>query len=290
MIGVDQLLRVLEVAVWSGALQGERPLSVMIIAPVGSGKTTMLKKTHRRGAIEKITVGKGDKAREIEVRRIAGSVLYTTNTTPHVLITRYGWLLKSGQIKHIAIPDFLNILNLPRYVYANTLNFYNSLIEEGIMSIESRDTHFVTEVPVNIGLLTAVAKQDYDLRTNEWAHMGFLSRILPVSFSYNDNTAKAIRQSIKRRDYMKEIESFNINLPSDPQYVTLPETLADDIEKVALDIRDANDPLGARPQKQLQVFCMALALSKGRKTVNESDIALLYDYKKYFNTRCDVKI
>lgn len=275
---------------WSGALKGERPLSIMIIASVGAGKTTMLKKVHQKGSIEKVTIGRGEKAKEVEVRQIHGSVLYTTSTTPYVLCNRYGQLLKSGQIKHIAIPDFLSIMSLPRQIYANTLNFYNSLVEEGVLSIESRDSRFVTEVPVQIGLLSTIAKQDLDHRQEEWANIGFLSRILPVSFSYKNNTMTAIRKSIKQRDYLKEVEGFNIDLPSEPQYIDLPQDIADTIEQVALETKDANDTLGARRQKQLQVFCMARALAQGRKRVNDSDIALLQNYKKYFNTECTTKV
>jgi len=262
----------------------------MIIASVGAGKTTMLKKVHQKGSIEKVTIGRGEKAKEVEVRQIHGSVLYTTSTTPYVLCNRYGQLLKSGQIKHIAIPDFLSIMSLPRQIYANTLNFYNSLVEEGVLSIESRDSRFVTEVPVQIGLLSTIAKQDLDHRQEEWANIGFLSRILPVSFSYKNNTMTAIRKSIKQRDYLKEVEGFNIDLPSEPQYIDLPQDIADTIEQVALETKDANDTLGARRQKQLQVFCMARALAQGRKRVNDSDIALLQNYKKYFNTECTTKV
>lgn len=286
MIGVEKILNILKIAIWSGGLKGEQPLSVMLIASVGSGKTTMLKKSHQQGKTETITVGKGSKAREIEVRRIAGSVLYTSNTTPYILVNRYGHLLKSGQIKHIAIPDFLNILNLPKHVYANTLNFYNQLIEEGILTAESRESNFVSEIPVNIGLLTAVAKQDFDKRKDEWAHMGFLSRVLPISFTYSKQTAAKIRRSIKLRDYLKDTNSFHITPPANSRNVDLPEDLADEIEQVALRIRNINDPLAARPQKQLQTFCMARALAQGRRSVNSSDIALLYEYEPYFNTNC----
>ena len=290
MIGVEKILNILKISVWSGGLKGELPLSVMLIGGIGTGKTSMLKKTHQEGRIEKVTIGKGDKAKEIEVRQIAGSVLCTTSTTPYVLCNRYGHLLKSGQIKHIAIPDFLSILNLPRYIYSSTLTFYNSLIEEGILSIESRDGHFVTEVPVKIGLLSTFAREDLDKHKEEWAAIGFLSRLLPVSFRYSDDTAKAIRKSIRHKDYLDEIESFNIKLPDEARNVGIPEGLGKEIEKIALDVKDANDVLGARRQKQLQVFCMARALAQSRDSVNGTDVALLQEYKEFFGTGCKALI
>jgi hypothetical protein len=291
MIGVDDILDILQITVWSGGLKDERPLSVMLVASVGGGKTTMIKKTHKKGGIDRIKVA-GDKKGEeeiVEVRRIAGSVLYVTNTSPHILCNRYGKLLKSGQIKHIAIPDFLNILNLPKYAVGSVISFYNSLIEEGILGIESRSTTFISEIPVTIGLITSIAKQDLNLKKDSLAAMGFLSRALPVSWRYSEETAVKIRQSIKLKEYIQDIKNFNITLPP-PTEVRMASELADSIEKVAIRTKDSNDELGARRLKQLQVFCMASALRDSRTEVNKDDVLKLWAYEKYFNLGCTAGI
>jgi hypothetical protein len=291
MIGVDDILDILKITVYSGALEKENPLSTILIASVGGGKTTMLKKTHQKGKVKKVQVPgstKGQK-REIEVREIVGSVLYTTNTTPYVIYTRYGRELKSGQIKHIAIPDFLNILNLPKNQLGSVISFYNNLIEEGLISIESRDGQFISEVPVTIGLITAVSQQDFNKRQSDWGAIGFLSRVLPVSFRYSSETAEKVRQSIKDKDYLKELESFNITLPQ-PRNIDIPPHIADHIERIALKTKDSNDELGARRLKQLQVFAMANALMEERDEVDIEDLAKLFTYDKYFNTNCIAEI
>ena len=291
MIGVDDILDILGIAVWSGGLKDERPLSVLLVASVGGGKITIIKKTHTKGIIEKIKVPGSKKGEEetVEVRRIAGSVLYVTNTSPHILCNRYGKLLKSGQIKHIAIPDFLNILNLPKYAVGSVISFYNGLIEEGIIAIESRATTFISEIPVTIGLISSIARQDLILKKDSLAAMGFLSRSLPVSWKYSNDTAAKVRQSIKLKQYIQDIESFDISLPP-PTEVTIAPELADSIEKVAIRTKDSNDELGARRLKQLQVFCMANALRDDRNEVNADDVLKLYAYEKYFNLRCTAEI
>ena len=291
MIGVDEIQDILKIALYSGALEGEKPLSVILISSVGGGKTNLLQKTQKppKIKIQKVKDRDGTE-REIEVRQIDGSVLYTTKTTPYVLYTRYGKLLKSGQIKHLVVPDFLTILNLPRYQMMDTISFYNSLIEEGIMAIESRDGSFVTEFPVTVGLLTGIARQDFNRKKDEMAAIGFLSRALPVSWHYNSQTAQAIRDSVKAKEYLTDISNFNINLPSKKASVGIPSKLANVIEQVALATRDSNDEIGARRQKQLQTFCMSNALMENRTEVNIEDIKKLRLYQKFFNYDCSADI
>ena len=121
------------------------------------------------------------------------------------------------------------------------------------------------------------------------AAMGFLSRALPVSWKYSDDTAAKIRQSIKVKEYIQDIESFNITLPP-PTELTIAPEFADSIETVALRTKDQNDELGARRLKQLQVFCMANALRDGRDKVIADDVLKLYAYEKYFNLKCKAEI
>jgi len=297
MIGVGDILDILKITVWSGGLKGERPLSIILIASVGGGKSSMIRKTHQKGVVAKTSVlgDDGIKIGETEIRHVKGSVLYTTNTSPYILYTRYGQALKSGTIRHIAIPDFLNILNLPKYSVSSVLNFYNSLIEEGLMTIESRSGAFLSEIPIVVGLITSIAKQDFGKedvteRWERWGAEGFLSRALPVSFSYGKGTAAKIRGSVKKKEYLRELESFDIVLPEKRVEVGIPMVLANVIENVAVATKDLNDELGARRQKQLQVFCMANALMNGRDEVAKEDVQKLLDYEKYFNYHCSAEI
>jgi len=285
MIGVDEVQDTLKITVYSGALEGENPLSLMMIASVGSGKTTLVKKTASKTRVKDVVVGKGKDAKTIQVRKIDGSVLYSTSCTPYALYTRYGNELKSGKIKHLVIPDFLSILNLPKFQMMTVVQFYNQLIEEGIISMESRDGKFLSEIPVTIGLITTIAHQDFRKRKDEWGAIGFLSRLLPVSFKYKKTTAESVRGAVKAREYLVDPSNFNITLPP-MTHVDLPAAEADTIEAVALDTKDKNDELGVRRQKQLQVFCMANAIMNGRDIVTSEDTDKMLEYSKFFNYDC----
>ena len=289
MIGVDEILDILKITVYSGALKGENPLSVMLIASVGSGKTSMVKKAASKTRVETVQTGRGKDRKTVEIRKIDGSVLYSTQCTPFALYTRYGHELKNGKIKHLVIPDFLSIMNLPKYQMMTVVQFYNQLIEEGIMSIESRDGRFLSQIPVTIGLITTIAYQDFMKRKDEWGAIGFLSRLLPVSFKYKPETAENIREAVKVKEYLVGSANFNIKLPPETE-IELPLDQANVIEGIAIATKDPNDELGVRRQKQLHVFCMANALMNGRDTVTPEDTDKIIEYTKFFNYKCSEQL
>jgi histone H3/H4 len=169
------------------------------------------------------------------------------------------------------------------------IGFYNSLIEEGIISIESRDGAFVAELPVRIGLMTGVARQDYYKRQDEIAATGFSSRALKVSWSYSDGTKKRIKDSASAREYLRDTTRYEISLPP-PTPVNLFRKWASIIQEVAERVRDPADDLGVRAQKQLQRFLMGNALMNGRVTVDAEDIKKLRKYEKYFNDKCVAEV
>ncbi|HEY41519.1 MAG TPA: hypothetical protein G4O18_06630 [Dehalococcoidia bacterium] len=289
MIGVDEILDALKVTVYTGAIKGENPLSIFLMAKVGSGKTSMVKQVASKTKVEQVEVGKGKDKKKIDIRKIDGSVLYATQVTPFALYTSYGAELKKGHIKHIIIPDFLSILNQPKYQMMQVVQFFNHLIEEGIMSVESRDSRFLSEVPVTVGLITTMAKQDFRRRKPELAACGFLSRLLPLSFRYSDKTKVEIIDSIGLREYRKAMTNFNIKLPPETE-VELRQEEVQIIKYLALRCKDPEDDLGARRVKQLQLFAMGNALMDGRDITNSADTDKILEYIKFVNYECRVEI
>lgn len=292
MIKIEPILEIIETILWTGKLQNEKPLSGMLIAKVGFGKSEALRKAYTPPKIKtewKDKVGKDGKPAKERVQEVThiGTVLYTGDTTPYTLYHKWGELLKSGQIKHIVIPDFLSILTKSKDAMPDTVRFYNGLIEEGICRIESRYSDFITEIPVKIGLVTAVSAQDFEARskTQNWGALGFLSRVLPVSFGYSNETKEAIRRSTFLREYHNEV-NFTLQFPESDIYVEIPLKYEETVTKLATETADATDELGARREKQLMTFVMADALKHGRETVNSEDIDRLLAYSKFFNTEC----
>lgn len=296
MIKVEPILDIIETALWTGILKDEKPLSVILIAGVGSGKSAILGKSYKAPKIKeewhkkKGRDGTVTQERTQQVTQI-GTVLYTTDSTPYTIYHKYGDLLKSNKVKHIVIPDFLSILTKNKEAMPDTIRFYNSLIEEGIFRIESRYSDFVTEVPVQVGLITAVSSQDYDIRrkTQNWGAMGFLSRVLPASYCYTNDTKGQILHSTFLREYHSEV-NFELEFPDKPIYVDLPVKYEKRITELANTIKDPTDEVGARRQKQLMTFVMGDALKNKRDIVTDEDVDRLMEYSKYFNSECKTEL
>lgn len=296
MINVEPILDIIETTLWTGALKNEKPLSIILVATVGAGKTEMLRKSYKPPQIEESWKDKKDRKgnpmkERVQTVKQVGTVLYTTDSTPYTLYHKYGDILKSGQVKHIVIPDFLSILTKNKEAMPDTIRFYNSLIEEGICRIESRYSDFITEVPVRIGLITAVSLQDYEARSKSqrWGALGFLSRVLPVSFSYTNNTKEKIMKSTFLREYHNEV-NFELNMPESPIYVDLPKEFEQPLTELAEDIKDPSDEVGARRLKQIMTFVMAYALKQGRDVVKEEDIEKIEEYSEFFNPSCEAEL
>lgn len=296
MINVEPVLDIIETTLWTGALSKEKPLSAILIAGVGEGKTEMLMKAYQPPHIKEEYHDVRDKSGKVtkektEIVTQVGSVLVTGDVTPYTLYHKYGDLLKSNQIKHIVIPDFLSILTKNKEAMPDTIRFYNALIEEGICRIESKYADFVTEIPVQIGLLTAISAQDYDVRSKSqnWGALGFLSRVLPVSFHYSDGTKDEIRRATFLREYHNEVK-FALNLPKIPVYVEIPKQFLEPVVKMANELKDPTDAVGARREKQLMTFVMACALKDDREVVNQRDMDRLISYSQFFNTECKAEL
>lgn len=296
MINVEPVLDIIETTLWTGALAKEKPLSVILIAGVGEGKTEMLMKAYKAPKITSKFADVRDSTGKIVRQKVEtvtqiGSVLVTGDVTPYTLYHKYGDLLKSNQIKHIVIPDFLSILTKNKEAMPDTVRFYNALIEEGICRIESKYADFVTEMPVQIGLLTAISAQDYEVRSKSqnWGALGFLSRVLPVSFHYSDGTKDKIRRATFLREYHNEVK-FELNLPKPPVYVEIPIEFQELVVRMANELKDPTDAVGARREKQLMTFIMACALKDSREIVNQGDIDKLIAYSQFFNTECKAEL
>jgi hypothetical protein len=267
MIAVDELREVIEVALYTGKLQGENPVSLLIISWVGAGKSDLTR--HYPDTC-------------------VDSVLYVTDITAFAIHKKYGKKLRSGIIRHIVIPDLLVPLNKQKDQADHFITFVNGIIEEGIAKVISRESDFQVDYPVRCGLITTLAREELAKRKDRWAAVGFLSRMIPISYSYKEDSIQAIRDSIKRREYRSDIPQ-PLNLPKET-YIELPGYIAELIEPIATSVKDPSDRYGFRRMKQLQTLAMGHALKEGRKEVTADDLDWLEKVSRFMNYECKEKI
>lgn len=250
LIGVDDVMLLVELALYSGYIRQERSVNLLIIANPESGKSEMLLAfRHNRG------------------------VKVPTDITAYKILEQYGDAMSSGEIKQLIIPDLITPISKKQETAMQFVGFLNALIEEGIVDYESyliqRD---YSNQPARVGLLTSITPAYLTDGRHRLIHAGFMSRMLPVCYSYSEATAGRIRQYLASRGYRQEERGIVLQLPEDLRDIQLPLGMTEGIIQRASILGQASETYGFRYQRQLQVLAMANALKCGRDTVNQEDI------------------
>jgi len=249
MIKVDDLKDLIRTILFSGYIANEKPLSVMFVGKVGTGKSEILNSF-----------------------RLNDNIAFFTDVTYMGLIKL---LEDQKEVRHIVIPDFLKITMKKKSTTDNITSCFNAMMEEGLDKISMMGQSFDFKGK-QAGLITATTKDSFYQYQKRWRAMGFLSRMLIISFDYKNETIEEIFKYIENRDYLKNGKNKKDNLPIRNIEVELPP-------KLARKLRDKETDF--RKQKQFQVLAMSRAIMDNRDKfiVNEKDIQIVNSFKKYLN-------
>jgi len=258
LIGLEKIEDIIELVLYSGHIKNARPLSLMIIAPIGSGKTELLKS---------VSTNKG--------------IAYLTDATAYGIIKNCFTDLKLGKLKHLIIPDLLTPLSKQRSTRDTFVAFLNALIEEGIAEIR---TYVISEKFENLkcGIITSIPQDDFKMSRKNWRRIGFLSRCIPVSYTYPQSSVIQILQSIAKEG-LYILSERKVTLPEKDVYIKESKEINERLIPISIVFQQAEKVYGFRKQKQLQTLMMANALRSGRHEVNESDYKKVLDLSDYMN-------
>lgn len=245
------LTELLKLALWTAYIKpenGVKQVSIMVVAKVESGKTSL---------IDQFSSNNG--------------IFYATNLTEYGLLHHHREELLRGEFKHIMIPDFIKTMNQRRDTVNTLITFLNSYIEEGVSSISSYAYDLTLEKPIHGALFTTIAIQDFNRMRKQLAAVGFLSRIIVLSYSYSQDHIQQIF-----RDISNSVGSWGkilLDFPKEPQAVSISTELAATMEVPAQQIGARYQSFGFRAHKNFIALAKASALSDKRDTVSKADIA-----------------
>ncbi|MFC2123061.1 hypothetical protein ACFLRP_05190 [Bacteroidota bacterium] len=276
MIRVKLIRRIIELAIWSAYIKGEQPVSVLLTAPVEAGKTEILMLFSENQG-----------------------VVLLTDATAFGIIRDYGDVITNKQVRHLIFPDLIKPLSRGKETVHGFIAFLNSIVEEGLLRVSTYATTVAPPEqssdigtppkPVKCGIIAALAKEVLKDGRHQWSQMGFMSRMIPVSYRYATDTQIIIRRSISKRKYIAD-KKVELQLPDNDIEVTLERKQAKELEALAADLVaifktsvNAERIYGFRLQKQLQRLAMANALRKGRDTVTNKDVELIYKLSNIIN-------
>jgi len=256
LIRVEPLKKIIECALISPYVKNEKPLSLLIVAKAESGKTSVMK-----------------------LYRQNKGVVYITDCTAYGISRDILPKIVSGDIKTIMIPDLLTPLSKSFKTRQSFVAFLNNLIEEGIVKMTSYAMIWDRDVKANV--ITAVTDQALKDGRHEWAKMGFLSRFILFSYSYNISTIVEILNRYSKHGL--DLSNVKPRMPKKEIDVELPQKIADKLNPVAMKIGEQFHLYGIRAKINFRCLLKCLAFRNKKKTVTEEELEEFLELADYMN-------
>lgn len=232
---------------------------------------------------------------------------YTTlDLSPKIITSKIVPLLEKQEIAFLVIPDMIQMMGHKKTTSGSTIGFLNALIEEGIKDSDFYGLEFHLKKPVSAGLITAITTEEFYDNILKWNNIGFLHRILPISYDYSETTVQDIHNIISSGELFKEINEINVK-KNKPVSIDIPKLIGSEIQILVYKIVDRFKELrvktykggknrnpkevyfdikGFRLHDRLRQIIRAICFidSKGkRKIVNADDFLKLRDISEILN-------
>lgn len=209
LLHLEPLKKMIECALISPYIEGEKPLSLLIIAKAESGKTSAMK-----------------------LYRENKGVVYITDCTAYGLTRDILPKMVSKEIRTLMIPDLLTPLSKPHKTRQAFIAFLNNLTEEGIAKVTTYAMVWDKDVKANV--MAAVTEQALRDGRHEWAKMGFFIKVYCFSYSYSFSTVMEILNSYS--EHGLSIDNVKLELPEKDVDIELPKEIADRLNPIAVKI------------------------------------------------------
>jgi hypothetical protein len=258
-VRLEPILELLRAAIWSARLGDEKPVSVLLVAEQESAKTEMLK-------------------------YFAGTstLAYISDLTSRGL-RKHKDAIERGKIRHLVLLDLVRVIAHGRSVQERTFQTLAALMEEG--ESETLDAGGSSEwvgFP-RIGCLMALTPAFFRSKRGRWRETGFMTRFVPVSFKYTDETKHAIHMSIGAGMQLPPPHPEKI---SELSYgITIADKYSRVIVSRAEELGNMMQTYGFRYQKSLRSLAKANALLNKRNSVNDADIGKVLGWSEFFTQK-----
>lgn len=282
LVGLERLTDLIEIVIWSGALENSIPISILIVGKSGTAKS------------------------KVALSFQASSIHATNDMTSSGLFEA---MLRDreNKIRHILFPDMNAILS---HKGATTDLFFGNLLalmSEGLTRID--DGRQVKEIPhLPVGLIAAATPEMYDTQSKKWSMTGLKRRFLPIFFDYCTETRQKVNHAIRAGHVtLKQVQKTKIELPKKLATISIGEKESLEIESLARLLADhlswhsqrirdpetkrifvravpGETPMEFTPHLILRSLASARARRANRSVVNAEDVLFLartIDFCKY---------
>jgi len=262
LVKIEPLKKIIECAIISPYIKGEKSISLLIAATPESGKTAALMLYSK---VKGITI-------------LTDATAYGINQ--HIVPR-----IKSGEVKTIIIPDLLTPLSKQTKTRRGFIAFLNNLTEEGVGKSVSYAFVQLTDNIVTANIITAVTKGAILDARHRWTSMGFLSRFILFSYSYSESVIHEIMRryseyGLEKKRVKKKVK---IKLAKRKMDIKLSKEMADRIDPIARRVGKVYKAYGIRAKINFRCLLKCLAYRNGRKEVTEEEFREFVELADYMN-------
>lgn len=254
------VLRILNLVLQTAFLgQNTKPISLLLIGKPGIGKSRL-----------------------ISPLLDLDFVSYTNDITPHYLVEFLN-KVKNGERKFLAIPDFTNCMSHAKSTRNTLIATLRSMTEEGVTKLSDYHLEFESvDDSVRAGLITATTHSSYREFAKDWKKTGFLSRLLPFSFSHSQQTTNRIMNEIdsKQEDNLSGIK---LKVTRKPKKVIYDSRLLRQLRTVEEYLSIQTQSFPYRHQIQLNKIAEASPVLRGDTAINQEDVDTVHDLANWIN-------
>lgn len=268
MIGMSQIEEIIKLALWSPYIENGDGIyqSLGIIGETESGKSVLVKQYESNDGI-----------------------VFPSDATCFGIIRDYKLKLMAGTLKHFVFPEFIFPISRQKETVQTFMAFLNSLMAEGVTDISTYSTKLHLSRPLKAGVILCLARDEFAWRQRHWLSTGFLTRFIPVTYTYSARIEDAIFEGIFNED--KNIYNMKMNFHRGK--VHLPRDIAASLRTLARGVvadyrikkSEERRIAGYRAQESLQRMIKALALSESKDEVDESHLLKIIGLSKYMNLK-----
>jgi hypothetical protein len=208
-------------------------------------------------------------------------VSYVNDITPKYLVEFLG-RVKSGEKRFLVIPDFTNCMSHGESTRTTLIAVLRSMTEEGVVDLSDYHLEFKSDKPVRAGLITAITNSSYEEFKRAWKGTGFLSRLLPFSFSHSVATTTRIMDGIdaKKLDSITEVK---FKVKRRPKEVIVHEHLLRQLRAYEELLSKSAGSLPYRQQIQLNAITEGLAVVRGDVELKQDHVDTIAWLSKWIN-------
>lgn len=241
----------LRLLIWTGQLSDERPVSAIVIAPAGTGKTTLLE------------------GLSCEQAQFVGDL----TSRPLSMLVK-----SSDKMTHILLGDMLSIFGHKSATVKLTMRLISQMTGEKLLH-----DPFTGEAirPRKIGLITAIPPTDYKKEQQRIQDGGFATRFIEVRYNYKPSTIASIHKWIQNNRYTEPVKPFAISNPMQ-SVIEIPKELSEEINLFGLTLK--KDKTGFRVHRHLRALVKASARRNSRMTATKFDLETVKSYCDFFSS------